>query len=627
MQREHVRKGFTISHQKVVLEIDFSGLLFGYTEITLVPTSKELKTIYLHLRQCQVTAVQVGGVPVQDWVHNDPLTNFASSDITDCHKHPELKRRLYSAYAECDEGELAIPLPRQVSVQNAGTPIPTLATRPGANTPEPGPLDQGTSQPSSTTEFKSIPIRITYVLRNPVDGIQFIKPSDAYPHRVPHVYTTPSSPDAARCWVPCIDNLWEKCTWELEFIVPKTLEDDTAPMDIDGDDMNVDGGSYPTVVVCSGELVEKIAHPNNAHKVIYLFSQTSLTSVQHIAFAAGPFVVQAISAEHAGISEDAAGSQSLMHAFCLPGYESMLSETTSFLRSAMNFFSTECGSYPFGSYKLVFVDELPTQRFDSATLTITSIDVLHGDDAIDAYYDSRQVLSHALACQWMGINILPKTWSDLWLVNGLGLYVTGLFLRKVLGHNEYRFRLRRDMDRVLERDVGTMPPICQPSAIEPPDAGTLAFFNLKGPLVLHILDRHMGKSGTSLGLSRVLPKIFLSALSGEMPQNALSTHSFLRTCRKVSGVDLRTFVNQWVYGSGCPQFSFSAMFNRKRMAVELQMRQECPAYTLNQHDPIKLALLKPVPFFEVRNTFFVYEKIFTGSVPLVGSNDGSNSRS
>ncbi len=162
----------------------------------------------------------------------------------------------------------------------------------------------------------------------------------------------------------------------------------------------------------------------------------------------------------------------------------------------------------------------------------------------------------------------------------------------------------------LKRDVGTMPPICQPSAIEPPDAGTLAFFNLKGPLVLHILDRHMGKSGTSLGLSRVLPKIFLSALSGEMPQNALSTHSFLRTCRKVSGVDLRTFVNQWVYGSGCPQFSFSAMFNRKRMAVELQMRQECPAYTLNQHDPIKLALLKPVPFFEVRITFFVRQNIY-----------------
>ena len=51
-----------------------------------------------------------------------------------------------------------------------------------------------------------------------------------------------------------------------------------------------------------------------------------------------------------------------MHAFCLPGSDPMLSNTVSFLRTAMNFYSTECGSYPFGSYKLVFVDELPTSR-------------------------------------------------------------------------------------------------------------------------------------------------------------------------------------------------------------------------------------------------------------------------
>ena len=77
------------------------------------------------------------------------------------------------------------------------------------------------------------------------------------PQRVPHVYTTPSSPDSARCWVPCVDNLWEKCTWEIEFIVPKSLEDDTSTMDVDGDFR--DDGGYPTVVICSGELVEKVS--------------------------------------------------------------------------------------------------------------------------------------------------------------------------------------------------------------------------------------------------------------------------------------------------------------------------------------------------------------------------------
>lgn len=287
-----------------------------------------------------------------------------------------------------------------------------------------------------------------------------------------------------------------------------------------------------------------------------------------------------------------------MHAFCLPGHELDLTSSVSFIRSAMNFYSAEFGSYPFGSHKFVFVDELPVQRFDSATLSIITVDLLHGEDGIDQVFETRHALSHALACQWMGINIIPKTWSDTWLVNGLGLYISGLFIRKLLGNNEYRFRLKKDMGRVLERDNGSMPPICQPTNLEPPDASIIPFINLKSPLVLHILDRRLGKSGTSLGLSRVLPKVFLSAISGEMPHNALSTHSFLRTCRKVSGVELRSFVEQWIYGSGCPQFSFLATFNRKKMAVEIQMRQECPAHMAHHGDPVAMSLFKPVPFFE-----------------------------
>ena len=46
----------------------------------------------------------------------------------------------------------------------------------------------------------------------------------------------------------------------------------------------------------------------------------------------------------------------------------------------MTFYTTsEFGSYPFGPYKLVFVDNLLSQRFDSATLSLICIDIrAHG---------------------------------------------------------------------------------------------------------------------------------------------------------------------------------------------------------------------------------------------------------
>ncbi|KAJ3528429.1 hypothetical protein NMY22_g9419 [Coprinellus aureogranulatus] len=200
-------------------------------------------------------------------------------------------------------------------------------------TPEPqtpGPL----SQP--TAEYAPTVVSIAYSLRNPVDSFEFVVPSDAYPCRVPHAYTTTSSPDAARCWVPCLDSLWVKCAWEFEFVMPRYLEERT-PTD-DDDEMP---DCIPTMVICSGDLVG----------------------------------------------------------------QSQLATSTTFLRSATSFYTTEFGSYPFSSFKLVFVEEIPTQRFDSATLSLVTSDFLHGEDAIDQALESRQ----ALACQWSGINIIPKT--------------------------------------------------------------------------------------------------------------------------------------------------------------------------------------------------------------------------
>lgn len=605
MQREYIRRGFTISHQKVVLEIDFSGGAWGYTEITIVPYSENLKTIHLHSRQCYIHSVTVASQPA-DFIHHDPLSSLNISN-PDCHNHPELKRRVYSALQEGDEGELSIALPAGIKI-GEGKSNSSLN---GGVVSEVGTPEPQTPGPSAhrannvVKEYAPLTVKIFYSLRNPAEGLQFVLPSDAYPFRVPHVYTSPTCPDAARCWVPCVDNLWERCTWEFEFVVPKYLEEPTSGSEDDGQEGSQ--GEHPTVVVCSGELAEQVSHPHNSNKTIFLFSQTVLTSVQHIAWAAGPFHVHPIPADH-NASEDPSGvAQPLMHAFCLPGYESQLVNSVSFIRSAMNFYSTEFGSYPFGSYKMVFVDDMPQPRSDSATLSLITVDLLHGDDAIDQVYETRHSLSHALACQWVGINIHQKTWSDTWLVNGLGLYICALFLRKLMGNNEYRFRMKKDCQRVLEYDNGSMPPICQPNNPDPPDAALLPFVNLKAPLVLHILDRRLCKSGTSLGLSRVLPKLFLSAISGEMAANALSTHAFLRICRKVSGMEPRTFADQWIYGSGCPTFGFSASFNRKKMAVEISMRQEAPAYLAAGDNEVMKTLMKPVPFFEGQMTIRIHE--------------------
>jgi transcription initiation factor TFIID subunit 2 len=49
-------RGFTVSHQKVALELGFastsSAVLAGYTELTIIPTDRHLRTVFLNSRQC-----------------------------------------------------------------------------------------------------------------------------------------------------------------------------------------------------------------------------------------------------------------------------------------------------------------------------------------------------------------------------------------------------------------------------------------------------------------------------------------------------------------------------------------------------------------------------------------------
>lgn len=416
----------------------------------------------------------------------------------DLRSHPEIKRKTWSAMSEQDEGELAISV--------SGGWVRLL---------------------EGEARLAPIEIRIDYSLvvgRDVVDGIVF---------HDDHVFTTSTTYDSARIWTPCVDNLWERCTWELDFIVPKTIHDVAA------------------LVVSSGELQEQVTHPHNPNKVIFSYLQTIPTSVQHVAFAVGAFQLYA---------------HDRILIFCLPGdYEEAVAAGST-LHKALSFFSTEFGTYPYQDFKAVFIPDTPVTT--SAALAIVPTTLLHPPNVIEQAITTRETLSLCLAQQWVGINIIPRTLSDTWIVNGLALYIHSLFLRLLFGNNEYRFRLRRDIERCVRQDIGK-DPICVP--------GTLAidtpFINAKSPLVLHILDKHLAKAGTSLGLSRVIPRIFLAAFSDELSGNTLSTQYFFRACRKLSSMDLSTFADQWVYGSRCPHFRITSNFIRKKFTVELNVTQ------------------------------------------------------
>ena len=230
------------------------------------------------------------------------------------------------------------------------------------------------------------------------------------------------------------------------------------------------------------------------------------------------------------------------------------------------------GSYPFSSYKLCFIDDLVADTVDTMSLSLCSNRLLFPEDIIEPLDRVTRQLVHALASQWIGVNIIPKEPTDAWAVVGIAYFITDMFMKKLCGNNEYRYRQKKASDRVCELDVAR-PSIHDTGALIGLDPLELEFLAAKAPLVLFTLDRRLAKASGSSGLSRIISRVFLNAKVGDLPNSAISTTYFVKTCEKLGHTKLDTFFTQWVFGAGCPRFRVTQRFNKKKLVVEMLIQQ------------------------------------------------------
>lgn len=239
---------------------------------------------------------------------------------------------------------------------------------------------------------------------------------------------------------------------------------------------------------------------------------------------------------------------------------------------AIDFFTLTYGSYPFTSYKLCCVDDLVADTVDTMSLSIFSNRLLFPEGIIEPLDRVTRLLVHALASQWIGVNIIPKEPTDAWAVVGIAYFITDMFMKKLCGNNEYRYRQKKASDRVCELDVAR-PSIFDTGSLIWLDPSELEFLTVKAPLVLFTLDRRLAKASGSSGLSRIISRVFLNAKVGELPSSTISTAYFIKTCEKLGHAKLDTFFTQWVFGAGCPRFRVTQRFNKKKLVVEMLIQQ------------------------------------------------------
>lgn len=301
--------------------------------------------------------------------------------------------------------------------------------------------------------------------------------------------------------------------------------------------------------------------------------------------------------------------------YCLPNMTDMAMNLCIFFNNAIDFFLKEFGSYPFSSYAMVFVANNPTPTHNFAGVSMVSDTLLYSPNLIEPIISSTEILLDCISLQWSGINVVPQTYNDIWCTIGISTFMSYQFIRKLMGVNEYRFKMKSKMSEITDLDIGGKSPLALQFFRFPISTNDLDFIKLKSPLVLYILDKRMTKTDKSFGLTRVLPKVFLQAMSGDLPNGTLSTQHFQYVCEKVNRNKLDSFFKQWVYGAGVPIFRISQKFNKKRSIIEMSIRQVQQQETKHLHPKPETFINDSIAFLEDEPSFMI-RPVFSGPMTI-----------
>ena len=624
--------GYTVAHQKVELEVDFANRnLKGKTEIIIHPHYKDLRTIRLNFRQGELKRLNVSG-KIPTVKYTDP---YESLQLYGPHYHQRLSSKIDGLLKPRPEPELLLTLPKSVRIEELD-PFSTeaqdqMALRaPGIADDTEGPLSSKTAD-ASLPRFTALTVNIEFIVENIRDGLQFVG-VESGDKRYPHVYTTNSLDYGTGCPLfPCVDDPSSRCTWEISIKCAATLGDifdrksrdqssggsGARPKSSTNYDRSIapDDEAMDMSVVCSGDLTDDIVDPRDPSKKTVSFASYSPLSARQIGFAVGPFEYVNLADFRESDQDEQLGQNAIpLHAFCLPGRGDEVRNTCFPMAKAIDYFSLTYGSYPFASYKMCFVDDAPEDTLPTSYFSICSSRLLFPEEIIDPMYDSTRAITHALAVQWIGVNIVPKEAVDTWVTVGVAWYMTDTFMRKLCGNNEYRFRLKQMSDRVCDLDY-ERPSVHDMGNILSIDPSEADFIALKAPLVLFILDRRLTKASGKATMSRIISRLFLNARMGEIPNGAVTSSYFQKTCERLGHAKLDTFFNQWIYGAGCPRFQATQRFNKKKLVVEMMIKQ-VQSDQPSARDLEKDAFMRDVKE-EIRNVYAgTIQPVFTGSMTI-----------
>lgn len=419
---------------------------------------------------------------------------------------------------------------------------------------------------SAIREGKILRLNISYMIVNPVGGLYFAvnnhptpppveEKSDFVDNFVPHLFTYGRS-NSSRLWFPCVDSFSESCPWTIRVTVDEIF-----------------------TVISSGELTDVESNPETGKKR-FTFNLSIPTSAPNIGLVVGPFTPVI----HPNMHE-------VVH-FAFPAFKSLLLDTCGQTHRIFEYYEDLLNTrYPYSNYKLVFVDNLDSAYVSYATMSVFNINLLHSKHVIEQAYVTRKALASAIAEQYFGCFISMQSTADAWLTRGIAGFLAHDYFKKAFGNNEYRYKVKCAMNKVIQYEKNFRPIVLDPSTKSYSESNYFHIKNFhtyspiydklhrtKSFLIMRMLENYLGRELLLQVFNKMLSLAQIAA--PQKTNHAIwfhlhaSTSSFIWAISTVTGKNIETFLKQWVFQGGHVKLTGSFVFHHKRNTVELEIKQE-----------------------------------------------------
>ncbi|MEW6733150.1 MAG: M1 family aminopeptidase [Acidobacteriota bacterium] len=373
--------------------------------------------------------------------------------------------------------------------------------------------------------------RLTLIIAysaKPKKGLFFIEPDDAYPNRPCQVWSQ-GQPDDNAHWFPCCSMPADKYSSELSVTVNNRF-----------------------IALSNGQLIQVSEDRKRSTKTFHWQQDQPHPS----------YLFSLVVGEYEETRTQVDGLELLYYIY--KDHKEKAERIFGRTPAMLHFFAERFSHpYPFAKYSQAVVAEFTFGGMENTSATTLTDWVLTDDQvANDISYDD--LIAHELAHQWYGNLVTCKSWQHNWLNEGFATYAEALWLEQAGGREDAALHLLQDHNQYLRQDLGeyrrSVISDCCHYAIDLFDRHAYQ----KGALILHMLRHMLGDEAFFKALKHYLHKHAFQAAE---------THDLKIAIEEVTGYQLDTFFQQWLYGCGYPEFEVRTEWQPGPGLLRLTVRQ------------------------------------------------------